>query len=81
MVIITESGSQYRIFDGLCKKFNAEGEMVDTFKAYQFKALDDDVSSWEDIADCPDGIEVGKRAYIGGFNTWWVTTKVVELIP
>ena len=81
MVIVTQSGSQYRIFDGLCKKFDAEGAMVDTFKAFDFRTVDDDVSSWEDIANCPPGIEVGKRAYIGGFSAWWVTTPVVELIP
>lgn len=79
MVITTESGSQYHIVDGLCRKYDADGNRVDTFKAFDLRSLDDDVSSWEDVAYCPPGIEVGKRAYIGGFNAWWITTKVVSV--
>ena len=81
MVIVTESGSQYRIFNGLCKKYDTEGVMVDVFKPLTIKAIEDDASSWEDIDKSQDGPVVGKRLYIAGFESQWFTTRVVQLSP
>jgi hypothetical protein len=79
MVVTTESGAQYRIVDGLCKKYDADGVIVDVFKMYSIKALDESVESWEDIHNSPDGPAVGKRMYVGGLNMWWISTKVVSV--
>ena len=79
MVVVTESGSQYRIFDGLCKKYNSEGAMVDVFKVWEMKAVEPWVKSWEDLYECDSKVEVGKSMYISGKEGWWITTPVVEV--
>jgi hypothetical protein len=79
MVVTTESGAQYRIIDGLCKKYDAYDVIVDVFKVYSIKALDEHVESWEDIHNSEDGPAVGKRMYVSGPNSWWISTKVVSV--
>jgi len=79
MVIVTESGAQYRIVDGFCKKYDSDGVIVDVFKVYSVKALDEGVESWEDVHNSPDGPEVGKRMYVSGSDSWWISTKVVSV--
>jgi len=81
MVIITESGSQYRIFEGLCKKYDTDGVMVDVFQPFIIKAVDDNAKSWEDIGNGTDGPVVGKRLYLAAPGGNWLTTRVVQLIP
>jgi hypothetical protein len=77
MVIVTESGSQYRIIDGLCKKFDSDGAMVDVFKLWTMKVIQTDKISWEELHEAPEGEPViGKRLYIAGKDCWWITTPV-----
>lgn len=77
MVIVTESGSQYRIIDGVCKKYDPEGVMVDVFKVWSMKVIDRSDISWEDLHEAPEGEPViGKSLYLSGKETWWITTPV-----
>jgi hypothetical protein len=81
MVIVTESGSQYRIFDDFCKKYDADGVMVDSFKVWTIKGIEPGQESWESIHESDAEVAVGKRMYISGKDSWWLTTPVVRLIP
>lgn len=76
MVVVTESGSQYRIFDGICRKFDKDGIMVDIFKVWVMKGINLDALTWQDLHESKDKVEVGKRMYIAGSNVWWITTPV-----
>lgn len=81
MRITTESGSVYNIDSrGICIKSNSEGKQIDAFKVIAIKAIGENVSQWSDLAEIPNSSPVvGKRMYISGFNTWWVSTAVVKV--
>lgn len=79
MVITTESGSQYRIVDELCKKYNAEGMIVDVFKVWEMKAVEPWVKTWEDLHESTEEVQVGMSMYISGRDGWWITTPVVSI--
>lgn len=77
MIIVTESGAQYRIVDGLCKKYDGEGALVDAFKVWTMKVIDRSDMSWEELHEAPEGEPViGKRLYLSGKDRWWITTPV-----
>jgi len=81
--ITTETGSIYEIDShGICKKFDKDGNWIDSFKALVTKAvpLDDNIKTWDDIRALPDSEpQVGERLYIGGRDTWWISTRVVSI--
>ena len=79
MVIVTESGSQYRIFNGLCKKYDSTGAMVDMFKVWEMKAIEPWVKTWEDLHESNVPVQVGMNMYISGKDNWWISTPVVEM--
>lgn len=80
MRITTETGSVYEIDDGLCIKKNAEGERIDAFKVWVMKPVPDDITTWEEIHDLPQGEpEVGKRLYLAGRDVFWISTQVVSV--
>lgn len=79
MVIVTESGAQYRIIDGVCKKYDNTGAMVDVFKVWEMKAVEPWMKSWEDLYESKDEVEVGKSMYISGRDGWWISTPVVSI--
>lgn len=79
MVITTESGSEYRVVNGVCKKYNPDGMIVDVFKVWEMKAVEPGLQSWADIAECKSEIQIGKRMYIAGRDGWWITTPVVSI--
>lgn len=80
MVIVTETGSQYIIIDGLCVKKNKEGVSVDSFKIWSMKPVPHDVKQVNQIFALPEGKPtVGQRFYVAGKDSWWVTTRVVSV--
>lgn len=81
MKIHTESGSTYELIDNLCRKHNAEGTVIDTFKVYFMKAVPTSgISTMEEVFDLPTSEpEVGKRLYLGGRDSWWLSTEVVRI--
>jgi hypothetical protein len=79
MVITTQSGAKYRIVDGLCKKYDSDGIIVDVFKVWDMRAVEPGLESWEDLAECNSEIQIGKRMYISGKDNWWITTPVVSI--
>lgn len=83
MKITTESGSVYEIKDGLCNKYDSTGERIDAFKVWYMKVVPDWVTTAKEIYDLPDDTrrepEIGKRLYLGGKDTWWISTKVVSI--
>lgn len=79
MVVTTESGSEYHIINGLCRKRNAEGVIIDVFKVWEMKAVEPWVKSWEDLYESKAEVEVGKSMYISGRDSWWITTPVKSI--
>lgn len=81
MKITTETGSVYEIDEhGICRKYDASGECIDAFRAWYMAPVPNEVVSVEEVYDLPKGDpEVGKRLYIGGRDSWWVSTKVVSI--
>lgn len=81
--ITTESGSTYEIKHGICKKFDKEGYWLDSFKLLTLKPIlveDSEIKSWADLRALPDGEpQIGLRIYIGGFDSWWISTRVVSI--
>jgi hypothetical protein len=84
MKITTESGSIYDIDShGICRKFNKTGDCIDSFKVFVIKPVtvsDKNIKTWDDLRALPEGnLEVGKRLYIGGRDTWWISTPIVSI--
>lgn len=81
MKITTLSGSVYTINDhGICVKTDKDGKGIDAFKVFVMKPIRKGVSSWREIHEAPKGNpEVGKALYIGGLNSWWLTTEVFSI--
>ena len=81
MKITTETGSVYEIDEhGLCRKYDASGDHIDTFKVWYMVPVPNEVVSAKEIYDLPKGDpEIGKRLYIGGRDNWWVSTKVISI--
>lgn len=81
MRITTESGSVYEISPhGICVKTDSEGNRIDSFKVFSIKPISENVTEWADLLDIPNSRpEVGKRMYISGLNTWWVSTIVLKV--
>lgn len=79
--VTTETGSVYDIDEnGICRKFNKEGVLVDSFKPYIIKPVPDDVYTIDAVLELPEGApEVGKLMYVSGINTWWISTMVVKV--
>jgi len=81
MKIRTASGALYEIDDhGICRKYDSDGLHVDSFKVFFKKALPTTVRSLGDVWDYPNGEpEVGKLLYIGGMDSYWLSTEVVSI--
>jgi hypothetical protein len=81
MKITTETGSVYEIDDhGICRKYDKSGECIDSFKVWYMVPVPNEVVSVKEIYDLPKGDpEIGKRLYIGGKDSWWVSTRVVSI--
>jgi hypothetical protein len=81
MKIHTASGSAYELENGICRKRNSEGTVIDTFKVYFTKAVPmSGISTMEEVYDLPNGEpEVGKRLYLGGRDSWWLSTEVMRI--
>lgn len=78
--VVTESGSTYIIREGFCVKTNSEGMKVDAFKLWKIKACPEDVSTFEEIYGLEHGMpEVGKRMFISGKDSWWLSTQVKSI--
>jgi hypothetical protein len=82
MLIETESGSTYKIVHGICVKKDKFGNHVDTLKVWNTKAIPEHVTTAEEVWDMePSPPEVGKRMYIYGKDSWWLSTNVTAIIP
>lgn len=81
MKVHTKSGSTYHIDErGICRKYNAQGELIDSFKAMTIKSVPSDRTSWQEVLALPDSKpKVGESMYISGLNSWWLSTKVIEV--
>lgn len=81
MKIRTASGALYEIDDhGICRKYDSDGLHIDSFKVFFKKALPTTVRSLGDVWDYPNGEpEVGKLLYIGGMDSYWISTEVVSI--
>lgn len=80
MKITTSSGAVYSIVRNFCTKIDKEGKKVDSFRVVRIKSLPDSAGSFEDIYSLEDSSpEVGKRMFICGVNSWWVTTKIAKI--
>lgn len=81
MKIYTASGSVYDLGERLCRKYNAEGTLIDAFKVYFMKTVPlKGIETMEEVYDLPNGVpEVGKRLYLGGRDNWWLSTEVVKI--
>jgi hypothetical protein len=78
--ITTESGAVYLIDNGYWNKNG--GAFERTIWAYCIDAPESD--AWYEINQSEiEPLQVGKHLNIGGFNLWWLSTKIVsiELIP
>ena len=82
MRITTESGSVYEIDEdsNICTKYNANGTRVDSFRVYFMEAVSEDIKSIDQISYLSKGEpQVGKRMYISGKDSYWISTKVVSI--
>lgn len=81
MKIHTASGSVYEFDNNICRKRNSEGTVIDTFKVFFMKAVPmSGISTMEEVYDLPNGEpEVGKRLYLGGRDSWWLSTEVMRI--
>jgi hypothetical protein len=83
LIIKTASGSRYEIDESskICRKFNSEGKLVDSFKAYSVKSVRKDVQNLKELKDARKFKPmVGKRLYIAGTNVWWLSTEIVSIV-
>ena len=79
MKITTTSGATYSISHGICKKHDANGEVIDVFKVYGIKPFTAPITIKE-IHDLPDGEpQVGVCMYIWGKDVSWCTTPIVSI--
>lgn len=80
MKVTTESGALYEIRDGICTKTGHEGRVHGPFKVVVSRVVDNDVILWPQVYTSPEGEPtVGKRWYVAGFDTSWLTTTVVDV--
>lgn len=81
MKIRTLSGALYEIDDhGICRKTDATGRLVSSFKVFFKKAVPTTVTTWGQVEALPQGeFEVGKLMYVGGMNDSWLSTEVVSI--
>jgi hypothetical protein len=79
MKVTTTSGSVYDISHGMCTKYSAEGERLDTFKVYGIKPFTPPILL-KDIHDLPDGKpQIGMCIYIWGRDITWCSTPVISI--
>lgn len=79
MKVTTTSGATYLIDHGICKKYSAAGELIDTFKVYGIKPYNVPTTVGE-IWELPNGKpEVGMCMFIWGREASWHTTPVVSI--
>jgi len=82
MKIITETGSQYDIVHSIVTKKDKHGKRVDSFKLWSMKAIPDTATTLLEVLELPDSEpEIGKKLYVSGKDTWWITTKIVSIEP
>lgn len=81
MKITTKSGSRYEIDDhGICRKYDSENTLIDSFKVFVLKAIPTTVTSMGEVWEYPNSDpETGKLMYIGGMDGYWITTEVVSI--
>lgn len=84
MKITTETGSVYSIDErGVCIKYDSAGRAVDSFKVWYLRVVPDWVTTTKELYELDDEPtkvpEIGKRMYIGGKDTWWISTPVVRI--
>jgi hypothetical protein len=80
MIVITETGSKYVLEGSICYKYNSKGRGVDAFKLYHMTPVPLDVEDISEVFKLPQGDpEVGKRLYVSGKDSYWLSTKVVEI--
>ena len=79
MIIKTETGSEYRLRNGILTKV---GDRLMAFKVVFMAPFEH--GSVADISDCvllePGQPEIGKRMFFSGLGNWNVTTNVVEIV-
>lgn len=82
MIIKTVSGSRYEIDEHqICRKFDSEGVLIDSFKILSIKSVRKDVQTLKDLKDARKFKPmVGKRLYVAGTNVWWLSTEIMEII-
>jgi hypothetical protein len=82
MLIETESGSTYKIVRGICVKKDKFGNRVDTLKVWNIKSIPDNIKTAEEVYSLnPSEPEVGKRMFIYGRDSYWLSTKIIAIIP
>lgn len=81
MKITTRSGSRYEIEGGgVCRKYNSNGTLVDSFKVSYKKAVPTTVTTHGEVWDYPNGEpQVGMLLYIGGMDSSWLSTEVISI--
>jgi hypothetical protein len=81
LTITTETGSVYTVdYLNICEKRDKDNNWIDTFKVLTMKPVGDWVTNLNDLLELPNGNpEIGKRLYLGGRDTWWISTKVVSI--
>jgi len=81
LLILTKSGSKYDIDpNGICRKYDSRGEMIDAFKVFYMRPVPLGVGSMDEIFKLPEaGPEIGKYLYIAGRDSWWLSTEVVGI--
>lgn len=80
MKVTTKTGSVYLIDQNLCRKYDSNNNLVDTFKVFNLKPIPLDVDSMIDVYIAPEGEPtVGQRLFLTGFGSWWLSTEVVKV--
>lgn len=76
MIVITESGSNYRIQDGFWSRNGESRERI-----VSFRSVPEDAKTWQDVrdADIP-APRVGYRMFLSNFDVWRVSTPVVRIL-
>jgi len=81
LIIKTASGSKYEIIDGVCRKYDPEGHLIDSFKPVELKGVRKDIQNLKDLRDARKfKPAIGKRLYVTSLNGWWLSTEIVEII-
>ena len=83
MKIITKTGSEYVIEDGMFIKNGFQWHTISDMFFFDIKDLDPTVKGWVDFWKFSKTMnkssepEVGKHMYIEGRDVWWITTEIV----